>query len=107
MIINLILNSKMRLVRVSVKVKGKRPLPVTKRNVSELFSSGPVNRVRKARVVSVQLRAVRQNLIREPVELSDVHRKPGDVIPFLFIQLVTLEFFLTLAENRLYSKIFR
>ena len=53
---------------------------VMKSNIGKLFSSGAINHIGKARMIRVKLRAIRQDLIGEPVQLGDVLREPWNVV---------------------------
>lgn len=49
-------------------------------DIGELLAPGSVDRVGEAGMIGVELRAIRQDLIGEPVQVSDSSREPGDRI---------------------------
>lgn len=46
------------------------------RNIREILAPIAVHLIGEARMIRVQLRTVRQNLIGEPVQITDTNRKP-------------------------------
>ncbi len=55
-------------------------LPVVEGDVGELLPSLPVDRVFEARVVTVELTSVGEDLVGEPVKILDGHGKPRDAV---------------------------
>ena len=48
--------------------------------VSKLLSSGSINRICESRMIRVQLRTIRKDLICKTVKLGNVHWEPGNII---------------------------
>ena len=68
---------------MTTKVKnsswGAHTVFVVESNIGEFLSPGAVDIVRESRMIAVQLRSVRQNLMRKSVQVTNFPRKPRNL----------------------------